>query len=447
MVFKGYRVRFFLRMLLILITSGLLVWFYMKSGLHITPVFISVVLIGQISSLLRFVEKPQRDLNRFFEAIRNSDFTQTFSRRSSNKALAPMFEGFSNVLEAFNKTRLEKESQHRYLETIVQHIGVGLLVFKADGAIDMVNQVARRLLGIRGLKHINDLSKINPDLPETIQNIKPNTKTRLRFQHPGTGDTLSLSVQTTRFIIQNDSYVMASIQNIQSDLEEKELETWQHLIRILTHEITNSITPISSLASTAKSLLNLCREHQNHETLEDVNQAVQTIETRSQGLLTFVESYRQLTHLPHPDFRIIMIEDVFTHIAKLLSGEFSERNVQFRHDISPASLEITADRSLIEQVLINLLRNSLAWCAGRPDASVQLLASLGPNSRPIIQVIDNGPGIQEQAIDHIFIPFFTTRKGGTGIGLSLSRQIMHLHRGAISVTSVPDKETIFTLRF
>ena len=447
MAFNHFRFRLTIRLILIFITAGIVGWGIVRTGLHITPVFISFFLIWQIVSFIKFVEKPQRDLNRFFDAIRNSDFTQTFTSRSRNKTLAPMIEGFSNVLEAFNKTRMEKESQHRYLETVVQHVGVGLLVFKADGSIDMMNQVARKLFGIPGIQHLDDLKKIQISLPETFRNIRSNTKTRIQFQHPATGDMLSLSVHATRFIIQNDSYTLASVQNIQSDLEEKELETWQHMIRILTHEITNSITPISSLASTARTLLGRNEFADSSETLEDVQQAVLTIETRSQGLLNFVESYRQLTRLPRPDFKIVSIDELFMHIENLLSGEFSEKQIIFKRSVQPASLEITADRSLIEQVLINLLRNSLVWCANRPGAKVELSASLGPNGRPVLQVIDNGPGIQKEAIDHIFIPFFTTREGGTGIGLSLSRQIMHLHKGAISVSSVPDKETVFTLRF
>ena len=447
MAFNHFRFRLTIRLILIFITAGIVGWGVVKTGLHITPVFISFFLIWQIVSFIKFVEKPQRDLNRFFDAIRNSDFTQTFTSRSRNKTLAPMIEGFSNVLEAFNKTRMEKESQHRYLETVVQHVGVGLLVFKADGSIDMMNQVARKLFGIPGIQNLDDLKKIQISLPETFRNIRSNTKTRIQFQHPATGDMLSLSVHATRFIIQNDSYTLASVQNIQSDLEEKELETWQHMIRILTHEITNSITPISSLASTARTLLGRNEFADSSETLEDVQQAVLTIETRSQGLLNFVESYRQLTRLPRPDFKIVSIDELFMHIENLLSGEFSEKQIVFKRSVQPASLEITADRSLIEQVLINLLRNSLVWCANRPGSKVELSASLGPNGRPVLQVIDNGPGIQKEAIDHIFIPFFTTREGGTGIGLSLSRQIMHLHKGAISVSSVPDKETVFTLRF
>jgi signal transduction histidine kinase len=216
----------------------------------------------------------------------------------------------------------------------------------------------------------------------------------------------------------------------------------------------NSITPISSLASTAKEILDKSSQTKQNtdcldESFADVTEAVQTIETRSKGLLRFVESYRQLTRLPKPDYKIVVIKNLFNQVSKLMRNQFEDRGIDFQVKVSPDSLEITADPGLIEQVLINLIQNALYWCSRLPDkkGKIRLEALMGSSARPIIRLIDNGPGIQKDAKEKIFIPFFTTKNEGTGIGLSLSRQIMRLHKGSISVQSEPGKETVFTLRF
>ncbi|MBN2426638.1 MAG: PAS domain-containing protein [Calditrichaceae bacterium] len=454
MIYNRFRLYYWIRIICIIITSGLLVYLLPLTDLLALPVLIGVVLVYQIFTLLRHVEKPQRDINRFFDAIRYSDFTQTFSDKSVDRSLSPMKEAFTKVMEAFQKTRSEKEAHFRYLQTVVEHIGVGILVFKADGKIDMFNRTFKKMVGIQRIQHIDDLSKISSRLPALLKEIQTGGRSRLQLQNTDTGDLITFSLYTARFIIQGQAYTIVSIQNIQSELDEKELEAWQNLIRVLTHEIMNSITPISSLASTAKEILRKSSlEKQKTDSLNeaftDVAEAVQTIETRSKGLLRFVESYRQLTRLPKPDYKIVPIKSLFDQVEKLMRTQFDEQNINFQVRIEPKSLEITADPGLIEQVLINLLQNTLYWCGqvSGKTGEIRLEASMGSAGRPVIQLKDNGPGIQKEAIDKIFIPFFTTKKDGTGIGLSLSRQIMRLHKGTISVQSDPGRETVFTLRF
>jgi two-component system nitrogen regulation sensor histidine kinase NtrY len=445
MGYKHYRLIFWIRMIFILATTVLVVLSFPKT-MNMAPVLLIVLLIIQIVYLLSHLERPQHDINRFFDAIRYSDFMQTFSDKSVDKSLTPMKEAFTKVMESFQKTRAEKEAQYRYLQTVVQHIGIGILVFKSDGEIDMMNRAARKLLGIPSLKHLDALIKVSPSLPGTIRQIQPGEKTHIQFQHAESGDLITLSILTARFIIQTEIYTLVSLQNIQSELDAKELDAWQNLIRVLTHEIMNSITPIVSLASTAKSLLE-ARDSRDSENLNDVDQAIQTIQTRSEGLLRFVKSYRQLAHMPQPSFSIVAVNGLLSHIHHFLKPDFEEMKVEFTFDVSPTSLEITADRHLIEQVLINLLQNALYWCSRKSGRNVRMSAELGPGSRPVIKVIDNGPGIQKKVLDKIFIPFYTTKEDGSGIGLSLSRQIMQVHKGHITVRSVPDRETVFTLKF
>jgi two-component system, NtrC family, nitrogen regulation sensor histidine kinase NtrY len=439
-------------MFFILTTTGYLMYIISSGGITASLFIFVCLLLIQIYSLLHVLERPQRDMVRFFQAIEYSDFAQTFSFSSKDKSLQPLRFAFDRVIQIFQNTRAEKEAHFRYLQTIVQHVGIGIIVFKENGSVDLVNPLAKKILGIPQLKQIDQLSYLDSNLPSILRQLESGERTQIQVKDPKSGNLLTLSLYATRFILQNEQLSLISVQNIQSELEEKELEAWQNLIRVLTHEIMNSITPISSLASTAHQILGDISEDipefpKMRESIEDVKQAIATIESRSQGLFKFVESYRELTRIPKPKFEIIAIQKLFSRVVPLMQTKFHEGKVRFAWIIEPESLEITADLNLIEQVLINLLQNALDWTSSNSNGEVQLHASMGNLGRPIIQVIDNGPGIHKEALEKIFIPFFTTKPGGSGVGLSLSRQIMQLHHGSITAVSEPEKSTVITLRF
>jgi two-component system, NtrC family, nitrogen regulation sensor histidine kinase NtrY len=452
MVYNRLRLQFFIRMLFILLTAATLMYLAPLNGISILSVLLFCMLCIQVYALLHVLERPQRDMERFFQAIEYSDFSQTFSFSSKDTSLQPLRTAFDRVIQVFQKTRAEKEAHFRYLQTIVQHVGIGIIVFKENGNIDLINPLAKKILGIPQLKQIDQLNCLDPNLPNILRRLGSGERAQIQAKGPESGDFITLSLYATRFILQNEPLLLISVQNIQSELEEKELEAWQNLIRVLTHEIMNSITPISSLASTARQLLGNVSEDsiqspERNESIKDVTQAIKTIESRSQGLLKFVESYRELTRIPKPEFEIVPVQKLFERVVPLMRAKFNDRGVRFTQSIEPETLEITADVNLIEQVLINLLQNALDWTNSNSDPEIRLSGSMGNLGRPLIQIIDNGPGIQKEALEKIFIPFFTTKPGGSGVGLSLSRQIMHLHHGSISAASEPDHPTTFTLKF
>jgi signal transduction histidine kinase len=266
-------------------------------------------------------------------------------------------------------------------------------------------------------------------------------------------ELLHLALYASEFKLRGQKYSLVSIQNIHSELEEREMEAWQKLIRVLTHEIMNSITPIASLTSTVSGLIKDTYRKKiednklRNEHLNDIQQALQTIQKRSQGLLHFVDAYRNLTLIPKPNFQIFLIKELFDRIKKLMQANIEQNSIQFKVNVEPETLELTADPELVEQVLINLLLNAFQAVKGRKSARIELNALLDGRGRIIIQVGDNGPGISKENQEKIFIPFFSTKEEGSGIGLSLSRQIIRLHHGSIGVYSEPDVQTIFTLRF
>ena len=451
MVFRNFRFRCVLRVVLLCATFCLLFLAAFQIESYALTFVAAAAAVYQIHALVRFVEKTNRDLTRFLESIKYSDFSQTFTGRGLGSSFDGLRVAFTEVLNAFRRTRSEREEQYRYLQTVVQHVGVGLISFHRDGKVELVNTAAKRLLRIPRLNNIHTLESVSPSLVETMLRMRSGEKTLVKVENQR--EPQQLALYATEFKLGGENLTLVSLQNIQTELEEKEMEAWQNLIRVLTHEIMNSITPISSLASTAQDILHEVSNGNgkngsvDRETIDDIRGAVQTIERRSQGLLHFVESYRKLTRLPKPDFQIVPVASLFDRVRQLMNGQLQGKSIQLSTHVEPETLELTADPELIEQVLINVVVNAIQAVDGKTGAAIKLTSHLDGGGRVVIQVSDNGPGIVEEAMEKVFIPFFTTKKDGSGIGLSLSKQIMRLHRGSLSAQSKPDEETVFTLRF
>ena len=447
MAYKNFRLICLLRVALLCATIYLCFYLFFATEYHATVIVVGACALYQAWALIHYVERADRDLARFLQAIRHEDFSLSFTGAGLGSAYEDLKNAFNEVLDAFRKTRAEREENFQYLQTVVQHVGIGLICYTPDGRVELVNSAAQRLLRRPHLRDVRELEGISKPFAETLLKLRSGDKALVKVQDED--ELLQIIVYATELRMRGESFILASIQNIQSELEEQEMEAWQKLIRVLTHEIMNSITPISSLASTVRGLLPDAERAAavDSETLADVHVALQTIQSRSEGLLHFVETYRQLTRIPRPDFQIFQIAELFARVVFLMQAECDEHNVGVHTAITPQTLELTADPDLVEQVLINLMRNAVQALAGRPDARVDLTAHLDDRGHVIIRVRDNGPGILEDVQEHVFIPFFTTKRDGSGIGLALSRQIMRVHRGNIRVQSKPEEETAFILRF
>ncbi len=451
MAYKRFRSNCIVRVVLLGLTIFGFFYILFQTALYAALFIVGVLVIYQIYALVHYVEKTNRDLTRFFDSIRYSDFSQTFKDDGLGSSFDGLRKAFTEVMNVFRKTRTEKEEHYRYLQTVVQHIGIGLIAYQPNGDVELINTAAKRLLGIAALNNIQSLESFSKPLVETLLNIKPKERALIKVEDQN--ELLHLALYATEFKMRGQNFSLVSIQNIHSELEEREIEAWQKIIRVLTHEIMNSITPISSLASTINEMIKeSCQirtdnEQINAESLTDIHEAAQIIQKRSQGLLHFVDAYRNLTLIQKPNFQLFLVKELFSRVEKLMQANIKEKGIRLKVNVDPQTLELTADPELIEQVLINLLLNALHSVGGQKKAKIDLISHLDGRGRIIIQVKDNGPGIAAENLEKVFIPFFSTKDGGSGIGLSLSRQIMRLHRGSIAVHSEPQKETIFTLRF
>ena len=462
MVIKRFGIAVLTRTVILCLTVFLFIFLITRTSFIATPFIVAVLIIFQLYSLSQYVQKTNSDIARFFDSIKYSDFSQSFRPTVKGSSFEDLNRAFSEVIEQFRRTRAEKEEQYRYLQIVVQHVGVGLMTFTPDGKVELVNSAAKRLLKLNNVENISDLAEKSKTLVDSLRRINAGENVLVKFVNDN--ELFQLSIYATEFKMRESHYKLVSLANIQGELEEREMEAWQNLIRVLTHEIMNSVTPIISLSSTASTLLGDVmgsgddgipeiegrrpeKRGPESESLGDVKGALDTISRRSQGLLHFVDDYRNLTRIPTPNFQSIGVAELFGRIQKLFSDRFQVRNIRFTYTVEPPDLELTADPDLVEQVMINLITNSIGAVSSTASPEIRLTSRMDSRSGTLIQVSDNGHGIPEEIQDKIFIPFFTTRKEGSGIGLSLSRQIMRAHKGSIAVSSAPGQETVFTLRF
>jgi len=406
----------------LLITSILLLaWSVMKTEFIAIPLVVGFAVGLQTMALLRHVEAHVDSLEDFFSAVNYEDFTRRFIGDDVDTELK---EAFNRVLSKFQDARAERELQASYLETIVRHVPIPFIAARSDGAVTLVNIPARQLTGLAALTRIDQLAELDLALPGLMRSIEPGRQQLLQTKLRGVPAELRVSVSEIRLAAGVER--LYSIENLSGELTAREASAWRNLIRVLTHEIMNTLTPVTSLAQTAAGLLD------NADAKADVRLSIETIARRSEGLMTFVLRYRELLKVPQPVPTIVSVLDTLQAVRTLMSDELAR--VQVVIDVSPETLEVSADGNLLDQVLLNLVRNSLDALkdSGQPRLELSGRLSFG---RVLICVRDNGCGIDEETIAQIFVPFFTTKREGSGIGLSLSRQIMTAHGGEIAVES------------
>jgi nitrogen fixation/metabolism regulation signal transduction histidine kinase len=451
MVFNRFRIAIAWRVILIALTVLLLFILLEMPKYRFSAILIGLLVILEVIILIRFVERTNRKLTRFFESIRYADFSSSFSDPGLGKSFEDLSREFNRVIEAFKKYRTEKEEHYNYLQTVIQHISIGILVFKRDGKVEVYNQALSRMLKLRNIRFISELGIIKENLPAVLMGLRAGDS--LLFKVFSGDELLQLSITATEFRMHGEDYTLVSMQNISAELDEKEIESWQKMIRVLTHEIMNSITPITSLASTVHDMTirredgRVYMNKLDEEDIESVDSAITTIQKRSQGLLNFVEIYRDLTRIPKPNFRYFRVQELFDRCSLLLKPKIDELGVECTSRIFPPDLMVTADPDLIDQVVINLMLNAIDAVKEVEKPMITVVATINNSNRVVIDIQDNGTGIKPDIMDKIFMPFFTSKKHGNGIGLSLSRQIMHLHKGSILVRSKPEEGTVFTLVF
>lgn len=402
-------------------------------------ILISIAWIFVLRSLILSDKRQAQKVAFMFDAIDNSDYAFRYAtqNRSSNDKLVN--ESLNRITQILFQAKADTIQKEKYYELILNSINTGIIVLDDNGFIYQTNNEALRLLGLTVFTNVHQLSRIDETLEASIRNIQPGDKHQLSFTNER--GNVHLSVRVSGMTLQGKHMRILAINDINSELDEKEIDSWIRLTHVLTHEIMNSVTPITSLSDTLLSM------HQNAD--NDIRNGLEVISTTGKSLIAFVESYRKFTHIPTPEPTLFYVQKFLERMVQLASHHNPSPNISIRVQVNPEDLIVHADENLISQVILNLLKNAIQAIGNKQeDGQIHLKAYCNAAEAVLIEVSNNGPAIPQEEAEHIFVPFFTTKEGGSGIGLSISRQIMRLSGGSIVLKSVPTARwTTFVLTF
>ena len=453
MTYKRYHLRLIVRIICLVGNVFLTGGSYLLIGerdILFLPLTLTIVLALQVVDLILYLNRLGREIARFVDNISQQDLSEKFDEKSTGPPFRDLYHSLNRVIAELEGIRLEKEAQYNYLQALLGHIPTGIISIRDRDEIILINDSAREMLGLPEPYAWSGFKTRHPALVSEVEGIRGRGKKLAEITVNGVPRHLSLTVGTIRML--GSRYRIITLQDIHTEIEQTEIEAWHKLIQVLRHEIRNSVTPIASMSET---ILMLVEDQYGNakepselgkQDVEDIHSSIRTVHDRSERLYSFVEKYRQLTRIPQPVKEWIRVRELFSGMARLFRKEAASGNIRIVAGKVDKDLAIFADPGLIEQVLINLIRNSIQALEGQAKGLI-LLDTKKTEHHVMISVEDDGPGIQPAELQDIFLPFYTTRENGSGIGLSLSRQIMNLHGGILTVDSLPGKKTVFSLVF
>ncbi len=436
MGFKRFSLMIAARTILIMLTLVLLAYLLNLKGYLISTFVVAILLVVQSFLLHRFVNKTNNELTRFFEAARYADYSQRFEFNEIGAGFGELGKTFTDILKGFQQNRTVQEEEYRHLKALIEHVPVPLISLHADGKVSLWNNSARRLIGANAVTRFEDFKQFGEDFFEQLQTLVSGQRRLLKFEVDGMEQ--QLVVQATEIIVSGRQEKLLSLQDIQSELDGVQLQSWQDLVRVLTHEIMNSITPVASLAKTAADLIDDAKSKlepssENIEDLVDASDAIHTVARRSDGLMKFVGSYRRLTRLPEPNKRSIKVEALVADVSAIVTQDWKQKGIALNVKIAPPSLDVLVDKDMVEQLLINLLKNAEQALEAADNADVNIEAYLNKRGHVVIDISDSGKGISVDIAKKIFVPFFTTKREGSGVGLTLTRLVMIAHGRSVKL--------------
>jgi nitrogen fixation/metabolism regulation signal transduction histidine kinase len=450
MVYKRFSTFLAIRLVVLGVAIAAALWLMLQPGLHSATLLALGIVASVAAELWWFISRTNREVARFLDAARHADYSQRFGYQDLGTGFGELAAAFTDILNRMYEQRSNLETDLRRLQALIDHIPIPLLTVHGDESITLQNNASRRLFGASHVTQLTDLRQFGSSFYKSVAEAVPGQRELVTFVVEGIEYKLTLA--TSENVVAGESSRLVSLQDIQSELNITQAEAWQDLVRVLTHEIMNSITPVTSLAATASDVVDdvVAKAGPNselREDLDDLRDAVHTVARRSDSLMQFVNSYRQITRLAPPEKKRMHIGDLFSSVSRLAQAEWPNSKSNLKISIEPAELDVYADRDLVEPVVMNLLRNAVQATLNVEDPRIQLRGRLNRRGNIVIEVSDNGPGVPDDIARKIFVPFFTTKEEGSGVGLALARQVMTAHGGFVRVETNEDGGALFTLVF
>jgi nitrogen fixation/metabolism regulation signal transduction histidine kinase len=456
MVYRRFQAAIIVLAILLALVSYAFAWSINQDYKLVTSASLGLVWVTLIIYIVYHMNRTNRDLGRFIMSFHFDDMSNLFDTEKAYRSDKKLYAAFNKVILAFRDLRSQKEQEQLLFRSTVEQTGAGIVVFDQTGRVEISNQAFHNLFGIKSISHIDQFKELHPAAHKSLSNIRPGKQELLKIilTEPKAfvpDDKKQVILNSGEMIMDDRKLKVVTLQNIQNEIEQQEIDAWERLLRIMNHEIMNSVSPVNLLTA---SLIQLFQKDgksiepadMDQEKIESALLGLETIQKRGKGLMDFVESYRAITRLPEPVLKDVEAGVLLRGITNLLKADLEEQKVQVEMSIIPEKLKIRADETLLEQTLINLVKNAVEAIKDQDDKKIRLEAILHDN-RPVLSIADNGPGIASDVMENIFTPFYTSRKGGSGIGLSFARQVMKMHHGNIGVHSTPGIGSTFILSF
>jgi nitrogen fixation/metabolism regulation signal transduction histidine kinase len=451
MIFKSLYLTVIVRVLGILLNSFLISYCILSYSDLLILINLFVILALQILFMVKRLNQINYDLEYFFKAIRNNDTGVRFSN-SKNKVYRGLYEQFEMLDKEVRDVKIENENRNQYFKVLVEHVGIGLMSFDENGKVSLFNTAAKELFNKPHMYRLHELEHIQAGLSDLLKDLNAGEQKLISLYR--NGELKQISLKATELKMLDQQLKLVSLQDIRNELDERELDSWQKLIRVLTHEIMNSVSPINSTIATLMDLYidpekekPIALQQMDEELVEDTVEGLGIIDERSKGMIDFVTRFRDLTLLPQPNFKQLDLSRKINAILKLMKDQLEETDIEVKVLKRADNFYVDADTGMIDQVLINLLTNAIHALKGRDRREIKIELSVNHQHKPYISITDSGCGIAKEYQSEIFVPFFTTKASGSGVGLSLSRQLMRLHGGSIRFTTEIDQFTCFIVQF
>ena len=425
--------------------------FCIVSNRYTLLIFVGLIIVFQILNFIQFINKTNTELSQFIEAVQYRDFSLQFTEKNAPVSVRQLRRAFNQINATFKQLSSEREEQYQYLQKILELVDTGILSYDQEGNVGWINEAFKRMMNVPYLRNISSLEKRDMSVYQAIMSLENGNSQLVKINHK------KVLLAKTTFLNENIETNLIAFQNVNEAIEDTEAQAYQKLLRVMTHEIMNSVAPIASLAETMEGAIARKKgkmetggkefEGKSDDEFDDISLGISTIRKRSENLLKFADTYRQLAKVSMTSFSKFYIRDLFEGVEILLENQIEQKNIEFDVIIKDFELMIEGDMVLIEQVLINLIINAIDAVRNHSNPKITLSVFQNNQQQVIIEVLDNGVGMSEELMDKIFVPFFTSKPNGSGIGLSLSKQIMALHKGTITVNSVEKQGTAFRLGF